>query len=325
MQRLLFTNKRYEFVDFLSLGRYHELCWVMPRPKPNYYNANSIIIVFEAHVWLSLGLTLITAFILLALLENYDHQEINWFKIGSLSLTVFISEPVKASWFESSKKSKMVLFFMWIPLAFCLCLTYKANLLVHILAITYDDKIDTTEQVLNSKLPLWIAKDGLIGDLFFKDPSPMMAAVVQENVANGGFYAPPNQAPPLHIKQMRDEGQSIWLAYRSDVKKQIDKYRPSKEAVYRGPLGLGITKHNPLLEKFTVMLMRYNEGALLHLPEGKFDAWPELRIAQQNKIIDEKQPIHFEQIWSCIFILLIGLSVAIFSYLLEKLSATISK
>ena len=175
-----------------------ELLWIMPIPKPKLENAKNIIAVFGNTVWIYLGSTVILATIVFACLDHCDRRmTVDWYKSFSKAMSGFINEPIPASYYKLNTKSKTILFFLWVPIAYCLCLSYKANLLVNLLAVTYEEKIDTSEQVLNSGLALWIPSSGIHYNVFFKAESQVLIDIRESNILqNGGLYPPPGTAVP---------------------------------------------------------------------------------------------------------------------------------
>lgn len=313
-----YSMGRLSRIGIISTGESSRLHWVIARPKPRFDNANNILTVFSLRIWVCLVATVVLMNGVFICLDYRESGEINWYKSATMSIIGFINEPMQASWLRLTTKSKIFLFFFWLPLAYCLCLSYKANLLVNLLAVTYDNNIDTTADVLKAELPVWLGDSGHYYDMFNKEPvSPALAAVRDLNVAKGGYFEAVARKVPEDVQRLRDEGKSIWLSFHVSVKKTLDVYRPSEEIVSRGVRGLPIGRNNPLNERLTLILMRYKEADLNNLPEGKEDNWPELRIKQQSKIVDGRKPIQLAQILSTSLILVGGLASAMLAFLLE--------
>ena len=98
---------------------------------------------------------------------------------------------------------------------------------------------------------------------------------------------------------MRDDGKSVWLDFRHNVRPKAHLYRTSREVVSFGLRAWPISKHSPLSEPLMNLLLKYNEGHLDYFPQEKHDNWPDRFLAKvdKSKITETERPIEITQIW----------------------------
>lgn len=186
IQHSFASHIRYQKSDILHVDSMARLVWAMPHPKPITDNYNGLLTVFDFRVWVTLLGTITLGFVVLVILSPL---KLSLYQYFTVVLTAFINEPVPNNRFKRfTENSAMFSFcFTWILMAHCLNMAYKANLLVNILALRYEDKFDTSRQVLDSGLPLWIPAGGQFLAVFRNNPNPIINAIKESNLAIGNY------------------------------------------------------------------------------------------------------------------------------------------
>ena len=303
------TVARHKIIDISSVHVFSEMVWVSLLPKRVPDNDGfKIVKVFHWEVWATILMTMVTIIIMLG----------PSFRSFVISLNALISEPFDGKWMQLDKPQIFILAF-WLPMGFILNLSYRANLLVNILAIDYETPLDYSEQVLASNLPVWVYKTGLYNELFTNNPTEVLKGIYEKNVMQlgGTFEAQPGIPVPAHIQEMRDSGQSVWLDLMTFLKKTDHLYHKSKEVVKQSFRTFPLRQKSPLGEKFSLLMLRYNECQLDHFEEEEETGWKADLKAYLPKVAEEKTALRTDQVIPDLIILACGLGLAILVFLCE--------
>ena len=207
--RITLTEYRFRLADMISVQEMSQLVWLMARPKPRHDELLTTVRVFQWETWVAVLVSIACA--TLVFLVTYRKEKDGAFKAVVISYTGVMNEPVKYSWVSNVHGSTFVMLAFWIPLAFMINMFYKSQLLSNIVALEYDSTIDTSEQVLAAKLPLYIGRDTIYHETFTKNPTEILLKIFDENVLKyGGIVASDEDAVKTR-KPLLDKGEAVAL------------------------------------------------------------------------------------------------------------------
>ncbi len=188
-----------------------QLVWAMAKPEPRHDNILSTVGVFQWEAWVAVIVTVIAVVIVFAFIFKKERDSV--FKAVVIGYTGVINEPVQSSWVVNiNTRSAAIMLAFWIPLAFFVNAAYRSQLLSNIVALEYEATIDTSEQVLASKLPLAVRTDGIYYDTFTKNPTPILKAIYEENVLKrGAVYDRNNDDDKDKYNDMVKAGEAIGM------------------------------------------------------------------------------------------------------------------
>ncbi len=317
--KITMSHKRHKVIATSAVNEMTDVHWVYTYPKPRRDSFTKLIDVFHVSTWFGmLTVWFIVAIASTFILRSTDDRD-PLFRGLTISYTGVINEPIDWTWMKIDYTSQFMFFMFWLPLAFFINMAYKANLLVNVIAIDYENTIDTSQQVLDSGLPVHIYKTGMFFNIFNNNPTPLLKKIYEKNVLEkGGTYvAKPGQRVPPEIVAMRKAGEAIWMDATYIMVGKLQDWRISDEIVFRGLTTEPIAFHSPLRELYTILLLKYKEGRIDHYPLGNFRGWPRLDKRTLPKLPDKLEPLVLEHTWSSLGVLALGLALAIVAFALE--------
>ena len=109
-----------------------------------------------------------------------------------LSTFILIGQSLSQDWlFREGFKTRRIILLKWLVLANFLTLGYMSTLLSQLVAIKYENPIDTIDDLDKSGLPLLIAGGTGIENMIANDPKPAVKRIYNRSLIypfNGSYY-----------------------------------------------------------------------------------------------------------------------------------------
>ena len=109
-----------------------------------------------------------------------------------LSTFILIGQSLSQDWlFREGFKTRRIILLKWLVLANFLTLGYMSTLLSQLVAIRYENPIDTIDDLDNSGLPLLIPGGTGIENMIANDPKPAVKRIYSRSIIyplNGSYY-----------------------------------------------------------------------------------------------------------------------------------------
>ena len=111
-----------------------------------------------------------------------------------LSTFILIGQSLSQDWvIRSGFKTRRINLLKWIVLGNFLTMGYVSTLLSQLVAIRYENPIDTLDDMDKSGLPLMIANGSGLTELIGQDPRPAVQRIYNRSIIfnlNGSYYDP---------------------------------------------------------------------------------------------------------------------------------------
>ena len=132
------TAQRNEITQFLTPMSDRNLYFFFVKPSPKQ-DFGTLFFPFEYEVWFCILASLCVMAVAISFIHPANDKIV--YKSVTIALTAMIQESCPPYWYHNHSRSRQVLFWIWIPTAFVICLAYKSNLLASLVDYLGEDQI----------------------------------------------------------------------------------------------------------------------------------------------------------------------------------------
>jgi len=217
-----FTTENMEGLEMAPSLFYREIFFVVKKPGPKL-TVWQLITPFTPYVWLAALVSVlcaIAALLLITALSPSEHK-LDVFDSTWAILGIMINESIPSKlMLPFQLGSKHIFLFMWCLCSLLIGLSYQSILLASLTKVSLEEPIDTYQQIIDAKVPLFVLKGTEVEELMETSPLAIVQKAYQMNVLDMNAFFSNNLlggSSPDEVLKASEEGRAALVTSTSRV------------------------------------------------------------------------------------------------------------